>query len=311
MVDRKVLTEKLFDLRTQSYFRQLASTYSYGSISTIPAFDEFVSKLEEDDDMDCYPVTRYATNNDFVKALKEVNADTNICMSVCDMDQFFRGAEEVFFSDTNIEYVSLILTQYDSALKYVIHNALYIKDYKFLIVFHQMLKVRAKVKMCEACGKNSPDMKSCSVCSWSYYCDKGCQVKDWPQHKLKCSKLGTYKNYQTYLSEHIKGCVGMLSLRHLNVEAALITVYSTEKFAKGMEQYELDPDFLVYMVKEKVCDIRKYENKEVWVKDIVTITKKIGLDASTLMSNSAYKIPGITLFYIFCKDTGIILMGGT
>lgn len=42
---------------------------------------------------------------------------------------------------------------------------------------------------CEYCKKYHPDAKKCSRCKKVSYCDKTCQAKHWPMHKLECKKL--------------------------------------------------------------------------------------------------------------------------
>jgi hypothetical protein len=42
-------------------------------------------------------------------------------------------------------------------------------------------------KICSVCGK--PSKSKCSVCRAVRYCSKECQVRDWPTHKLNCSRL--------------------------------------------------------------------------------------------------------------------------
>ena len=46
-------------------------------------------------------------------------------------------------------------------------------------------------KKCENCGKYSSDAKNCARCKKVCYCDKTCQKKHWPKHKLECKHLCT------------------------------------------------------------------------------------------------------------------------
>uniref|UniRef100_A0A914LQE2 MYND-type domain-containing protein n=1 Tax=Meloidogyne incognita TaxID=6306 RepID=A0A914LQE2_MELIC len=39
---------------------------------------------------------------------------------------------------------------------------------------------------CENCQKEAK--LKCSKCSTAYYCDRNCQIKDWPEHKKNCFK---------------------------------------------------------------------------------------------------------------------------
>lgn len=47
--------------------------------------------------------------------------------------------------------------------------------------------------LCNACGKCESEkfFKKCIRCKLARYCDKNCQIKDWPNHKLICKKLDT------------------------------------------------------------------------------------------------------------------------
>jgi tetratricopeptide (TPR) repeat protein len=40
--------------------------------------------------------------------------------------------------------------------------------------------------MCNTCEKIVENMDSCTACYKVSYCDKDCQLKDWPNHKLSC-----------------------------------------------------------------------------------------------------------------------------
>ena len=49
----------------------------------------------------------------------------------------------------------------------------------------------APPKVCATCGSNNPELFKCTRCKQSYYCNVDCQKKDWPKHKLTCSKAAT------------------------------------------------------------------------------------------------------------------------
>lgn len=41
---------------------------------------------------------------------------------------------------------------------------------------------------CTICEVNQDKMLKCSGCNKEYYCSRECQVKDWPNHKMRCKK---------------------------------------------------------------------------------------------------------------------------
>lgn len=42
---------------------------------------------------------------------------------------------------------------------------------------------------CCYCSKIANDLLHCSRCKYSHYCNKGCQLADWTNHKTKCSEI--------------------------------------------------------------------------------------------------------------------------
>jgi hypothetical protein len=42
------------------------------------------------------------------------------------------------------------------------------------------------LKQCASCLKLAINCKRCSICKYVVYCNKECQVKDWPAHKIIC-----------------------------------------------------------------------------------------------------------------------------
>jgi hypothetical protein len=46
-----------------------------------------------------------------------------------------------------------------------------------------------EIKQCMHCGKKPIDLKCCGMCRSYYYCDPGCQKKDWKSHRLICTNL--------------------------------------------------------------------------------------------------------------------------
>jgi len=46
----------------------------------------------------------------------------------------------------------------------------------------------AIAQTCATCQKQGADFKRCSACKSVYYCSVDCQGKDWPNHKLTCTK---------------------------------------------------------------------------------------------------------------------------
>jgi tetratricopeptide (TPR) repeat protein len=49
----------------------------------------------------------------------------------------------------------------------------------------EMKKRKSKVSVCAECGREATGMKKCARCS-THFCDKICQSKAWPKHKLVC-----------------------------------------------------------------------------------------------------------------------------
>lgn len=48
-------------------------------------------------------------------------------------------------------------------------------------------------KRCVSCGKVENKMSACGGCSFTFYCSRACQKKDWPTHKAECN--GKSKKY--------------------------------------------------------------------------------------------------------------------
>lgn len=44
------------------------------------------------------------------------------------------------------------------------------------------------IKDCKNCGEREKELLKCSRCKKVYYCGADCQRKNWPTHKLTCSK---------------------------------------------------------------------------------------------------------------------------
>lgn len=49
----------------------------------------------------------------------------------------------------------------------------------------KLQKKKNKLHVCADCGREASGMKKCARCS-TYFCDKACQSKAWPKHKLVC-----------------------------------------------------------------------------------------------------------------------------
>jgi len=41
-------------------------------------------------------------------------------------------------------------------------------------------------KRCAKCAKSDCSLRACSKCHIVYYCDRDCQISDWPKHKASC-----------------------------------------------------------------------------------------------------------------------------
>ena len=51
------------------------------------------------------------------------------------------------------------------------------------------LNIQESNFQCVTCGIKSTTMKQCGKCKSFTYCDKTCQVKDWPNHKKVCVSI--------------------------------------------------------------------------------------------------------------------------
>ncbi|KAJ7337097.1 hypothetical protein OS493_009949 [Desmophyllum pertusum] len=57
---------------------------------------------------------------------------------------------------------------------------------------HQMdCKTAALERKCSGCGKEKTGLKSCGSCGQVWYCDKECQKKSWPTHKVHFRLIST------------------------------------------------------------------------------------------------------------------------
>jgi hypothetical protein len=50
----------------------------------------------------------------------------------------------------------------------------------------ELIEVNHNFRMCSSCKIIKEDMDSCTACFKVSYCDKDCQLKDWPNHKSSC-----------------------------------------------------------------------------------------------------------------------------
>jgi hypothetical protein len=55
-------------------------------------------------------------------------------------------------------------------------------------------KIAAREKTCNNCHKSYLQMRRCSRCSQTYYCNEQCQQSDWSQHKKGCKPKQQLKN---------------------------------------------------------------------------------------------------------------------
>ena len=55
---------------------------------------------------------------------------------------------------------------------------------------------------CFVCCKSATS--NCSKCSQVYYCSRGCQLLNWPQHKKECAELSTSAPLFTLIKRAIK-----------------------------------------------------------------------------------------------------------
>ncbi|XP_038048055.1 uncharacterized protein LOC119722102 [Patiria miniata] len=45
------------------------------------------------------------------------------------------------------------------------------------------------LKTCAACGRRAPNISECAGCNNAWYCDKECQLSNWPAHKASCIRV--------------------------------------------------------------------------------------------------------------------------
>lgn len=55
--------------------------------------------------------------------------------------------------------------------------------------FAYVLMNKVRGERCETCLKSSNFLKKCTQCNFVFYCDKICQKKSWPDHKLECKSI--------------------------------------------------------------------------------------------------------------------------
>jgi tetratricopeptide (TPR) repeat protein len=51
----------------------------------------------------------------------------------------------------------------------------------------ELVKISHYYRICNTCEKIKEAMDNCTACAKVWYCDKECQLKDWPNHKHCCS----------------------------------------------------------------------------------------------------------------------------
>lgn len=61
----------------------------------------------------------------------------------------------------------------------------------FVYVYAEIqLMMSSSAKECDYCHAKSTGMKRCSKCKLVFYCNRGCQLRDWCNHKEVCMKVG-------------------------------------------------------------------------------------------------------------------------
>jgi hypothetical protein len=53
------------------------------------------------------------------------------------------------------------------------------------------MQANQEIKSCKSCAVSDKELLRCTRCKEVYYCGVDCQKKDWPNHKLNCSKVST------------------------------------------------------------------------------------------------------------------------
>jgi energy-coupling factor transporter ATP-binding protein EcfA2 len=91
--------------------------------------------------------------------------------------------------------------------------------------------VRVPSSSCASCGKNSAELKKCSACKKTKYCDRTCQKKDWKKHKKVC----------TFLSQ-AQFCNGCEKYFHTSRSCPCHTVAYCSKPCQRMDWYRHKPD---------------------------------------------------------------------
>ena len=82
---------------------------------------------------------------------------------------------------------------------------------------------------CHACKKENPQAKLCSRCKQIYYCNKTCQTKNWPLHKIVCKPPVPIQTLleTTFSSEKL-----ILNLKQIGKQ--ILPVYSKKNLSSGL-----------------------------------------------------------------------------
>lgn len=128
------------------------------------------------------------------------------------------------------------------------------------------------LRVCRYCFKSNDNMKKCSRCQWTYYCNEDCQRTHWSEHRLTCVEIDTnpYKNSDVIvrgISNNVTFQHTLYSVHYLNRKDSkdkIICVnisireeggYFCDIIMDYAEEFNMPPD-IKDSIKNQIADIK-------------------------------------------------------
>ncbi|XP_015903382.1 histone-lysine N-methyltransferase SMYD3 [Parasteatoda tepidariorum] len=126
--------------------------------------------------------------------------------------------------------------------------------------YAHVLNNEFKGKFCDFCIKQNKGLKKCAQCSFSYYCDKNCQVKAWNLHKLECKFIKIFEGEKPYFLARLIALILLKIKKHgsdepfVEVDGRKVSMASLMSHADDIKQDPVDSQ----TVKDLFITLQRY-----------------------------------------------------